>query len=49
MAYGMLVPQSGMEARPSATTVCSSDHWTAREFPRINILNRKKIKLKSEN
>ena len=33
MAYGILVPQWGIEPAPSAVKAWSPDHWTAREFP----------------
>ena len=32
-ACGILVPQRGTEAGPSAVKVWSPNHWTAREFP----------------
>ena len=32
-ACRILVPQPGMEPRPSAVRVQSSNHWTAWEFP----------------
>ena len=32
-AYGMLVPQPGIEPRPSAVRAQSPNHRTAREFP----------------
>ena len=31
---GILVPQLGIEPRPSAVRVQSPNHWTAREFPK---------------
>ena len=33
MACGILVPQPGIEPRPSAVRVQSPNHWAAREFP----------------
>ena len=33
-AYGILVPRSGIEPRPSAVKAWSPNHWTAREFPK---------------
>ena len=35
MVYGILVPQPGIEPRPSAVRVRSPNHWTAREYPVI--------------
>ena len=32
-ACGILVPQPGIEPRPSAVKAQSPNHWTAREFP----------------
>ena len=32
-AYGILVPQPGIEPVPPAVEVRSPNHWTAREFP----------------
>ena len=38
MACGILVPQPGLEPGPSAGTIWSLNHWTAREFPEELIL-----------
>ena len=35
MVCGILVPQLGIEPRPPAVEVWSSNHWTAKEFPRF--------------
>ena len=32
-ASGILVPQPGIEPRPSAVRAWSPNHWTTREFP----------------
>ena len=32
MAYGILVPQPGMEPAPLVVKVWHSNYWTAREF-----------------
>ena len=34
MAWGILVLQPEIQSGPSAVKVLSSNHWTAREFPR---------------
>ena len=33
MAYGILVPQLGIEPKPLAVRAWSLNHWTTREFP----------------
>ena len=33
MAYGILVPQSGMEPIPPTVEAQSPNYWTARELP----------------
>ena len=33
VAYGILVPQPGIEPGAPAVRVLSPNHWTAREFP----------------
>ena len=38
MAYGILVPQAGIEARPQAVKASNPNYWTAREFPLQKIL-----------
>ena len=35
VAGGILIPQPGMEPRPSAVKARSPNHWTTREFPRF--------------
>ena len=35
LAYEILVPQPGIEPRPSAVKVQSLNHWTTREFPTL--------------
>ena len=42
MACGILVPWSGIEPGPSAVKVWSPNHWTAKEFPIIPHLKKKK-------
>ena len=37
MAWGILVPQPGIEPRPSAVKPRSPNHWTAREFPKDKV------------
>ena len=32
---GILVPRSGIEPGPSAVKAQSPNHWTAREFPKL--------------
>ena len=39
VACGILVPQPGIEPRPSAVKMWSINHWTAREFPAPFLLN----------
>ena len=34
-AYGILVPQPGIEPGPSAVKAWSLNHWTTREFPHL--------------
>ena len=43
MAYGILVPQSGIEPRSPAGETQSPNHWTAREFPKLFILENFKL------
>ena len=38
-ACGILVPQPGIEPRPSAVKAQSPKHWTAREFPNVLFLD----------
>ena len=38
MAYGILVPQPGIEPRPLEAQ--SHNHWTAKEVPEIDILKQ---------
>ena len=38
-AYGILVPQPGMEPGPSAVKTQSPNHWTAREVPHPCLYN----------
>ena len=38
MACGILVPQPGLEPGPSAVTIWSPNHWTARELPEELVL-----------
>ena len=33
VAYGIFVPQPGLELRPLAVTAWSPNHWVTREFP----------------
>ena len=40
-ACGILVPRPGIEPRPSAVKVWSPNHWTAREFPQLSLLDRR--------
>ena len=37
-ACRILVPQTGIEVKPSAMKAWSPNHWTAREFPSISAL-----------
>ena len=37
-ACGILVPPPGIEPMPLAMKMWSLNHWTTREFPRVNIL-----------
>ena len=39
MAYGILVPWSGLELVPSALELQSLNHWTSREAPTLNYLD----------
>ena len=39
-AYGILVPQPGIELGPSAVKAPSPNHWTIRKFPRANVFER---------
>ena len=38
-ACGILVPQPGIERRPSAVKAQGPNHWTTREFPRLVLKN----------
>ena len=38
MAFGILVPQPGIEPGPLAVEALSLNHWTAREFPACAVL-----------
>ena len=38
----ILVPQLGIEPVLSSVEVWSSNHWTAREFPKINLIKTTK-------
>ena len=38
MAWGILVPQPGIEPTPLAVKAPSPSHWTAGEFPRGSVL-----------
>ena len=35
VAHGVSVPQAGIEPKSPAAEVCSLNHWTAREVPRL--------------
>ena len=39
-AYGILVPQPGIELGPSAVKALSPNHWTIRKFLRANVFGR---------
>ena len=39
VACSILVPQQGIEPRPSAVKARSPNHWTTREFPPLPFLN----------
>ena len=47
-ACGILVPQLGIEPRPSALRVQSANYWTTREFP-LTILNNGRREDQLEN
>ena len=38
VAYGILVPQPGIKAGPSAVRAQNPNHWTARELPYFSYL-----------
>ena len=40
VACGILFPWPGIKPEPSAVKVWSSNHWTAREFPQMLLLNQ---------
>ena len=40
-AYGILVPQLGIEPMPLALEAWSLNHWTSREVPVTNIFKMK--------
>ena len=42
-ACGILVPQPGIEPRPSAVKAWSPNHWTAKEFPSFIIFLNKRL------
>ena len=39
---GILVPQPGIEPRPTAVKALSLNCWNAREFPHLSVLNTQK-------
>ena len=43
VAYGILVPQPGIDPWPTAVKVPSPNHWTAGDFPPLSILKRKSV------
>ena len=47
-ACGILVPQLGIEPRPSALRVQTANHWTTREFL-LTILNNERREDQLEN
>ena len=40
LAYGILVPQPGLKPTPSTLEAWSRNHWTTREVPTGQIVNR---------